>query len=140
MCVPQSRPFFLHVYITANHFVVVYVATNHFYQVPRSPVISKVARMVDLDKSRKRMGWNGQDSLQCNLTLLNELLLLLFFSCFKLWFTQVVIKILQICKNLQFPSYVFHMSISIIVHFISMDFHLCNIYVDCTCACKLNSS
>jgi len=36
-----------------------------FYQVTRGTIISKVTKIVDLDKSRKCMGWNGQDSLLC---------------------------------------------------------------------------
>jgi hypothetical protein len=50
-------------YAIANHFAVVYATTNHFYQVPPRTIIFKVTKMVDLDKSRKCMGWNGQDFL-----------------------------------------------------------------------------
>jgi len=43
----------------ANHFVVVYAITNHFCQVPWRIVVSKVTKMVYLDRSCKHMGWNG---------------------------------------------------------------------------------
>jgi len=46
----------LHIYATAKHFVAVCATTNYFYQVLRKIVVFKVAKMIDLDKSRKCMG------------------------------------------------------------------------------------
>jgi len=36
---------------------------NHFYYVSQRIVALVVTKMIDLNTSRKQMGWNGQDSL-----------------------------------------------------------------------------
>ncbi len=42
-----------------NHFVIVYATIGHFYKMPQKIIISKIAKMVDLERSHKHMGWNG---------------------------------------------------------------------------------
>jgi hypothetical protein len=61
------------------------MTTSHFYQVPWRTIISKVRKMVDLDRIHKCIDWNGQDSLYYLNTCIGHCK---YSSCFLRMFTH----------------------------------------------------